>query len=155
MADSFDVLKPLEGESYWQPSPNDGTRVTLKLEDKQHANAPFHLGMHHMAPGSCIPKHFHQSSFEVIFIHKGWVKGVVDGKGITMQAGDSLILPPMVEHQLENSSGEEVILLWAISADSGLVPYFRSIGKLVQSTDEAAPPPFFGNRTDSASIQKS
>ena len=148
----YAILKALEGEAYWQPSPNDGTRVTLKITDKNFTKPGFHSGMHHMAPGSKIPKHHHEDAVEFIFIHQGHPDVVINGESHQLEAGDSLCIGMNVDHELENNTDKIVILVWAISPPGGLSNYFRHIGKPLAGPDESAPKPFSAERTDNAKV---
>ncbi|KAI8608112.1 hypothetical protein BC830DRAFT_1234221 [Chytriomyces sp. MP71] len=56
--------------------------------------------------------HFHKIRFQIIYVHKGWVKVVYEDQGepFVMNAGDCVIQPPQIRHRvLESSPGLEVI----------------------------------------------
>jgi quercetin dioxygenase-like cupin family protein len=56
--------------------------------------------------------HFHQVRFQMIFCYRGWVRVVYEDQGepFVLQAGDCVIQPPTIRHQvLESSPGLEVI----------------------------------------------
>lgn len=56
--------------------------------------------------------HYHNICFQMIFVHKGWVKVVYEDQGepFIMFAGDCVLQPPHIRHQvLEASDGLEVI----------------------------------------------
>lgn len=56
--------------------------------------------------------HFHKVRFQMIYVHRGWVKVVYEDQGepFIMQAGDCVLQPPTIRHRvLEASPGMEVI----------------------------------------------
>ena len=56
--------------------------------------------------------HFHKIRFQMIFCNKGWAKLVYEDQGspFIFQAGDCVLQPPEIRHQvLENSDGFEVV----------------------------------------------
>tara|TARA_Y100001934_G_scaffold283742_1_gene406218 strand:+ start:1730 stop:2794 length:1065 start_codon:yes stop_codon:yes gene_type:complete len=56
--------------------------------------------------------HFHQIRFQMIYCHKGWVRVVYEDQGepFVMHAGDCVLQPPEIRHQvLESSEGLEVV----------------------------------------------
>jgi mannose-6-phosphate isomerase-like protein (cupin superfamily) len=58
------------------------------------------------------PVHFHRIRFQMIYCYKGWVRLAYEDQGdqFTMQAGDCVLQPPEIRHQVkESSSGLEVI----------------------------------------------
>lgn len=60
--------------------------------------------------------HWHKVRFQMIFCRKGWVRVLYEGQGgpIEMRAGDCVLQPPMIRHQvLECSAGAEVIEIGA------------------------------------------
>lgn len=56
--------------------------------------------------------HFHKVRFQMIYVHRGWVKVVYEDQGepFVMEAGDCVLQPPTIRHRvLEASPGMEVI----------------------------------------------
>ena len=56
--------------------------------------------------------HFHKVRFQMIYVHRGWVKVVYEDQGepFVMEAGDCVLQPPTIRHRvLESSAGMEVI----------------------------------------------
>ena len=56
--------------------------------------------------------HFHKVRFQMIYVHRGWVKVVYEDQGepFVMEAGDCVLQPPTIRHRvLESSPGMEVI----------------------------------------------
>jgi hypothetical protein len=107
-----------------------------------------------MAPGSKIPKHHHEDAVEFIFIHQGRPDVIINGESHQLEAGVSLCIGINIDHELENSTKEVVVLVWAISPPGGLSNYFRHIGKPLGDPDESAPKPFSAERTDNAKVSR-
>ncbi len=58
------------------------------------------------------PVHFHRIRFQMIYCYKGWVRLVYEDQGreFVMRAGDCVLQPPEIRHQVKESSpGLEVI----------------------------------------------
>ena len=56
--------------------------------------------------------HFHKIRFQMIFVYRGWVRLVYEDQGepFIAEAGDCVLQPPTIRHQvLESSAGLEVI----------------------------------------------
>jgi mannose-6-phosphate isomerase-like protein (cupin superfamily) len=56
--------------------------------------------------------HFHRIRFQLIYCAQGWVKVVYEDQGqpFVMEAGDCVLQPPLMRHQvLESSAGMEVV----------------------------------------------
>jgi quercetin dioxygenase-like cupin family protein len=85
---------------------------------------PSRLGGAYIASHINIPEggpvadwvHFHKVSFQLIMVHRGWVRVVYEDQGepFVMQAGDMVLQPPEIRHRvLESSPGLEVIEIGA------------------------------------------
>jgi len=58
--------------------------------------------------------HFHKVRFQMIYVHRGWVRLVYEDQGepFVMRAGDCVLQPPQIRHRvLESGDGLEVIEL--------------------------------------------
>lgn len=58
-----------------------------------------------IAPGSCTPKHQHETQ-EIFVFFKGEGKAIVGGEEVFFKAPCTLILPPYIEHQIFNLGNE-------------------------------------------------
>jgi mannose-6-phosphate isomerase-like protein (cupin superfamily) len=137
MRDGF-VLRPEDGDSYWQPVPANGYVINKLVP--ANWDGPFSLGMQVVAPGCHIRRHIHDRHREVLFVWDGRGRAVVDGVDHPMEAGTVIALPAGVEHMLVNEGEEELRLLW-ILAPHGLEEFFRRIGRK-RVAGETAPAPF-------------
>lgn len=81
---------------------------------------PGRLGGRYIASHIMIPDggpvadwvHYHRIRWQMIYVHRGWVRVVYEDQGepFVMEAGDVVLQPPEIRHQvLESSSGLEVI----------------------------------------------
>lgn len=70
-----------------------------------------------MESGRSNPQHT-QTTEEVMYMLSGNVDVVVDGKQISLSAGDSLTVPANVPHSIENSSGSPSE--WLIISPAGM-----------------------------------
>lgn len=105
------VINRLSGSGAW------GTgRATMQYRDL----IPSRLGGRFVASHIRIPEggpvpdyvHYHRVRFQMIFCKAGWVKVVYEDQGqpFVMRAGDCVLQPPEIRHQvLEASPGLEVI----------------------------------------------
>ena len=68
----------------------------------------------HIPVGGPVPDyvHYHHIRFQLIFVRSGWVRVVYEdqGESFVMEAGDCVLQPPLIRHQvLESSDDLEVI----------------------------------------------
>ena len=105
------VITRLAGSDEW------GTgRATMQYRDliPSRLGGRFVASHIRMAVGGPVPDyvHYHRVRFQMIFCKAGWVKVVYEDQGLpfVMHAGDCVVQPPEVRHQvLEASAGLEVI----------------------------------------------
>lgn len=83
--------------------------------------------------------HYHRLALQLIYVRRGWARVVYEDQGepFVMNAGDLVIQPPQIRHQvLESSPGFEVVevsapALHATYADHGLeLPNGRNLGRI-------------------------
>lgn len=75
-------------------------------------------------PGGGNPAHFHDRE-EVMFVLRGSVSVTLDGEAVTLEAGDTLIVPARTAHQLSNAG--EIEAEWLLVAPAG-VEFFHASG---------------------------
>jgi mannose-6-phosphate isomerase-like protein (cupin superfamily) len=56
-----------------------------------------------VAPGLGVPRHTHTREDEAYFVVSGELKAIVGDEGFTLKAGDTLMAPRNIPHQLRNS----------------------------------------------------
>jgi mannose-6-phosphate isomerase-like protein (cupin superfamily) len=83
----------------------DGDWLRSRLEVAPHAAGP--------------PEHFHENFEERFTVRSGTLSIMVNGEKRTLQAGETLVVPPMTRHKPFNETGETVIVE---SDDANSVP---------------------------------
>lgn len=64
-----------------------------------------------MPPGTEEVKHYHQYSEQVFYILSGQATFYLDQKVLTLEAQESLHIPPLTPHQIQNSSDRDLHFL--------------------------------------------
>src|SRR5579872_4966830 len=136
-AETYVVLQPEDGDSYWQPLPANGY-TTSKLTARNWAGA-VSCGIQVVAPQSFVRSHSHDRHHEIICVWSGVGIAVVAGKEHAMQPGTVIGLPPYTEHTFINDAATELKFFWLIEPH-GLEDFFKAIGRPKISAQ--APVPF-------------
>jgi quercetin dioxygenase-like cupin family protein len=90
-----------------------------------------------LAPGIGVPRHTHTREDESYYVLSGELEVVVGGKIFVLKAGDTLMAPRDIPHQIRNSgSAENHYLL--IFSPSGLDEFLTATG--LPAPDNAAAP---------------
>lgn len=63
-----------------------------------------------VAPGGAIPPHKHPWEHEQ-FVHAGTGRILRDGHWVDIKAGSVLLIPSNVEHQIENTGAEPLVIV--------------------------------------------
>lgn len=68
-------------------------------------------------------RHYHKLDFQLVYVLKGWVKFDYEGEGsFTLKAGDCVLQPPEIQHELTAFSKDMELLEVTSPAD------FRTVG---------------------------
>ena len=97
-----------------------GTSVAGRAGMNYRDLLPGRLGGRYIASHITIPVggpvadwvHYHRIRWQMIYVHRGWARVVYEDQGapFVMEAGDLVLQPPEIRHQvLESSAGLEVI----------------------------------------------
>jgi len=63
-------------------------------------------------------KHYHTLDFQLVYVLKGWVKFSYEGEGdFTLKAGDCVLQPPEIRHELTSFSKDMELLEITSPAD--------------------------------------
>ena len=105
------VLNRISGEASWQVG-RAGMQYRDLIPDRQGGR--FIASHILIAEGGDVPDypHFHRIRFQLIYVRRGWVRVVYEDQGepFVMRAGDCVVQPPQIRHQvLEASAGLEVV----------------------------------------------
>lgn len=68
-----------------------------------------------MTPGNATPPHRHDCD-EVVVVLAGSGTLLIDGQALPFQAGDTLVLPAELDHQIVNTGDRDVVTVAAFAA---------------------------------------
>lgn len=83
------------------PRPTGSTRTDLQRHDLSIAGREVLQARVDFEPGAYFPRHRHPGE-EVIYVLEGTIEYEIDGKLVTVKAGDSLFVPDGVVHAARN-----------------------------------------------------
>jgi len=73
-------------------------------------------------PAAVSKRHFHDVTFQMIYVLKGWIKGEYEGEGeVTMREGSCWLQPPRIKHTVLDYSDDCELLEIIMPADFGTV----------------------------------
>jgi quercetin dioxygenase-like cupin family protein len=90
-----------------------------------------------LAPGVGVPRHMHTREDESYYVLSGELEVIVGGKVFVLKAGDSLMAPRDIPHQIRNSGRAENHYL-LIFSPSGLDEFL--VSSALPAPDDAAAP---------------
>jgi|GEM_PF-417227 len=120
------VLQPDEGEVLLLRRPGGG-KVTIKVDPQNTGSMRVAMGTQQMSLGYRIPLHRHEHQDEIIFVHQGKGKALLDQEEVDVEPGTTIYIPRGVWHGVENTSDEEAEIIWVV-APPGLENFFREAG---------------------------
>ena len=115
------------------PSPGD---VTITVDPRRTGSA-FSMGIETLLPGAEIPLHKHLAQDEVLFVHKGQGRAVLEGRAMTMVPGMMVYVPRQAWHSLRNTGTGLLQIAWT-SVPPGIEEFFRELSHLGGSASPAA-----------------
>ncbi len=132
------VMPPLQNKVVVQKLMNKDDWVNGRAGMQYRDLIPSRLGGRFIAShiriekGGPVPDyvHYHHVRFQLIYCHKGWVKAVYEDQGepFIMKAGDCVLQPPHIRHQvLECSDHFEVIEVGSPAEHKTLVDHEMSL----------------------------
>lgn len=80
--------------------------------------------------GSPPPAHLHPSQSEQFEVLAGSLNTRVDGHKRTLEAGDTLDIPPGTAHQMWNAGGESARVRWRTTPAGRTLEWFRALDAL-------------------------
>jgi mannose-6-phosphate isomerase-like protein (cupin superfamily) len=138
------VVRPDEGESFWQPVPANGY-AEVRVSHRRHAAITgCATGIQVVAPGCYIREHVHPAQDEILFVFEGDGEAVIDGASHQMPRGTTVYIGAGHRHKLVNRSQEQPLkLCWVMmpGGDDGLDDFFARIGR-PRAPGEPEPAPF-------------
>lgn len=131
------VIKPDEGEAYWQPKPSTGY-IMAKITPDNSPYDDFSCGIQVLEPGSAVREHGHKQSHEMIFVYEGTGHCMIDGERHEIVPGTTLMLGRRVMHSIHNDGDTQMKMHW-VMFPPGLEDWFRAIGRERTPGDANAP----------------
>jgi quercetin dioxygenase-like cupin family protein len=101
-----------------------GTTYTIKAAGKTTADS-YTLTEQELAPGRSVPAHRHSRYEEGVYVLAGTVAATVDGRAFRLAAGDFLIVPWGLTHELKNETTHPARLL-SLTTPGGIEKYYRA-----------------------------
>ena len=95
------------------------------------------MGTETLLPGAVIPEHRHLQQDEVLFVHKGQGRAMLDGHATTVVPGTVVFVPRQAWHSLRNTGTGALQVIWT-AVPAGLEQFFRDYARLGPAADTAA-----------------
>ena len=117
-----------DGEIRLLRPPADG-EVVIQVDPVNTGTERFVFGNQLLVPRYEIPLHTHEREDELIFVHQGHGKVILEDREVEFAPGTTVYIPPGVLHGVTNTTDEESRLIFVVSPP-GLEEYFRDISVL-------------------------
>ncbi|MGX1881782.1 cupin domain-containing protein [Streptomyces sp. NPDC055287] len=72
------------------------------------------MGVLTLEPGEVVTEHYHPYSEEFLYLVRGEITALVDGKPVPLAAGEALHLQINVRHRLENHGAEPAFMVFQL-----------------------------------------
>lgn len=102
-----------------------GTRIRILVPGAETSGA-FCVMEGRSPAGNATPRHFHRRETETLHLPEGAITAVVDWRPVEALAGDTVVLPPNVPHQLITGRRDTRTLLFCTPA--GFDEFVRAVG---------------------------
>lgn len=137
------VVRPDEGESFWQPVPANGyaeVRISHRRDPRVRNLA---TGIQVIAPGCFIREHVHPAQDELLFFYEGHGEAWIDGVRHELVPGTTVLVGAGHRHKFVNTGPGALAMLWVMlpGGENGLDDFFARIGR-PRTPGEPAPAPF-------------
>lgn len=119
------VMKSPRDYQAFRISPGDTNRLALVF-DPAIANMSLTYCVEIFDVGGKTPPNRHQIAVEMFFILKGEGRATCDGKTLSIQAGDSLLVPPNGVHEIENTGNTRLYALCIMVPNEDFAELIRS-----------------------------
>ena len=106
-------------------SPDDTNRLALVFDSKS-ANVSLTYCVEIFDVGGKTPPNRHQLAAEMFFVLKGEGRAMCDGKVMSIQAGDSIMVPPQGTHVIENTGSTRLYVLCIMVPNEDFAELIRS-----------------------------
>jgi quercetin dioxygenase-like cupin family protein len=102
-----------------------GRTNTIKVSPET-GSAHLSMGIENHPKGSGTLVHRHNRTEEILFVHRGSGKAIINGDTVKIAEGATLFIPPGTWHGIENPDDSIIILF--TTTPQGLEKLFRGIG---------------------------
>jgi quercetin dioxygenase-like cupin family protein len=134
------VIKPDEGESFWQPVPANGFVRNILNQAMTEGQSNFSMGTQTVAPGCFIREHTHADNEEVIFVLAGSGIARLQGVDHAIDVGSTVYVARNHRHHFLNPNETPMTFLW-LMMPGGLDRFFAEIGR-PRTLGQPTPAPF-------------
>jgi mannose-6-phosphate isomerase-like protein (cupin superfamily) len=128
------VFKSPKDYQAFRISPQDTNRLAIVF-DPTVANVSLTYCVEIFDQGGKTPANRHQLAVEMFFILKGEGRAICDGKVVSIQSGDSILVPPNGIHVIENTGEGRLYALCIMVPNEDFAELIRS-GTPVTLDDE-------------------
>ncbi|MCX8102303.1 MAG: cupin domain-containing protein [Geminicoccaceae bacterium] len=137
------VVRPEEGQSFWQPVPANGFAEVRIAHGCDASVRAFATGIQVIAPGSFVREHVHPAQDEILFFYRGTGEAWIDGTCHRLVPGTTVHVPPGHRHKFVATGSEPLEMMWVMipGGPHGLDAFFARIGR-PRTPGEPAPEPF-------------
>jgi mannose-6-phosphate isomerase-like protein (cupin superfamily) len=119
------VAKSPKDYQTYRISPDDTNRLAIVF-DPATANISLTVCVEIFDVGGRTPPNRHQWAVEMFFILKGEGQATCDGKTVSIQAGDSILVPPTGIHLIENTGSSRLYALCIMVPNEDFAELIRS-----------------------------
>ena len=106
-------------------SPADTNKFVMTV-DPVADKAPFLSGVEIFEAGGKTPLHKHDQAHEMFYVLAGRGRAHCAGKVHDLEKGDTLVMPPGMEHVVENAGAEKLYCLTVMVPNEGLAELIRA-----------------------------
>jgi len=118
-------------------SPADTNKFVMTV-DPVTDKAPFLSVVEIFEPGGKTPLHHHDHAHEMFYVLSGRGRAHCDGATYDMEKGDTLVLPPGMDHVVENVGADRLYCLTVMVPNEGLAELIRAGAAMaLDAADEA------------------
>jgi len=106
-------------------SPGDTNKFVMMV-DPVADKLPFISVVEIFETGGKTPPNVHQHAHEMFYVLSGRGRAYCDGKTYDVAKGDTLVLPPGMEHVVENTGPEKLYCLTVMVPNEGFAELIRN-----------------------------
>jgi mannose-6-phosphate isomerase-like protein (cupin superfamily) len=131
------VIKSPKDYQVYRISPHDTNRLAI-IFDSVNANTSLTCCLEIFDVGGQTPPNRHQWAVEMFFVLKGEGVAICDGKNVSIQAGDSLLVPPTGTHLIKNTGSSRLYTLTIMVPNEDFSELIRSGTRLELDAEDMA-----------------